>query len=132
MFNGFAHHDLIVGEINLDGDLSRPIATVQGTVEITQVDIMNAASGASHGTNFSTYNLINGGTDGTGTTVIATATTAATAVSAFAPFNLTITDANKTVTDGQVLIFERDEENTDAVALANATVQVRYVQTKAP
>ncbi len=133
MFNGGLNSgDFIVGELNLDGDLSRPLATVQGTVEITQVDVMNAASAASHATNFVTFNLINGGTDGAGTTVIATATTAATNVPAFAPFNLPVTAANKTVTDGQVLILERAEENTDAPALANATFQVRYVPTVAP
>lgn len=125
------HIPLQIGPVSMDGDVSHAVGTVQGTVEIQQVDLHNSVSGASHGTNFVTYNLINGGTDGTGTTVIATATTAATNFPAFAPFNLPIT-GDATVTDGQCLIIERDEENTDAPAQGSCVVQVRYLQTVAP
>jgi hypothetical protein len=125
-------HTQTIGPVSLDGDVSHVVGKIEGTVDIQSCAVHNNASAASHATNFVTFNLVNGGTDGAGTTVIATATTAATNVSAFAPFELTVTDANKTVTDGQVLIFERAEENTNAPALATGVVQVRYLQTVAP
>lgn len=126
------HIVMDVGPVNLDGDVSHVVGTIQGTGVVQQVDLFNNASGASHATNKVTYSLINGGTDGTGTTVVATADTSATNFPQYAPFNLAVTAANATITDGQVLILKRDEANTDAPAQAAGVCQVRYLQTVVP
>lgn len=129
MFGDRINGSVSYGPINSDGNIAaRAIGVVRGIVHITEVLLLNSASGASHATNYVVHNLINMGTDGTGTTVIASASTVATHFPANKAFRLAITDANKVMTDGQVIGFERAEQNTDAPAQAACHVQVRFQQ----
>lgn len=120
-----------IGPFDSDGDATHALGAVDGQQRVVSVDVFNTANVATHATNYVTMNLLNLDTDASGTDVIATASTSQTggsAVTAHVPFSLSITAANATLTDGQVIGFERAEENTDASNLAGCTVIVRTVQ----
>jgi hypothetical protein len=108
------------------------IGPVEGTSNVESVVVLNSAAIATHATNYITFSLINLGTAGTGTTVVASASTSQTggaAVVAQKPFTLSITAANKEVSDGQVLGLNVKHATTDASAVAMGRVHLWVTQT---
>jgi len=124
-----------LGPFNCDGAASTiPIGASKGTIVVDAVEIYNSASLATHATQYITLKLVNLGTAGTGTTVVASASTSQTggsAITANKVWPLTVTSANATFTDEQVLGFVRNEAHTDAGALAACVVKVYYTQVAA-
>lgn len=120
-----------IGPFDSDGDATHVVGKAEGTIVVNAVEVFNTASVTTNATDYITLSLVNLGTDASGTTVIATASTSETGgseLAALVPFPLTITTANATVTDGQVLGFVRAESTTDASNLAACEVVVRYTQ----
>ncbi len=119
----------------LSADATRAIARASGDSIVTAVDVFNGSNLATHATNYVTFKLINLGTDGQGTTVIATASTSQTtgsAMTANVAFPLTITAANKLVSDGQTLGFIYDESTTDVANSHAINVVVKLLPVGSP
>lgn len=135
MFGDRMQQTVVLGPFNSDGDETRAIMRAQGAIIIDDVYMFNTAAIATHATNYITFKLVNMGTDSAGTTVIATASTSQTggsAMVAHVPEAMTITAANKSVADGEIIAYQRDEENTDASAVAGFSIVVSYTHVGAP
>lgn len=131
MFGDRNPHQISVGPFTSDADMTSVVCRAKGDIIITDAYLFNSASVATHASNYITYKLVNLGSDAQGTTVVATASTSQTggsAIAAYVPFPLTITDANKTISNGQVIAFVRDEQNTDAAAQSGMVCVVSYIQ----
>lgn len=130
MFNDRNSKNLIYAEV-LSADATRAIARANGAAIVESCDMFNGLALATHATNYVTFKLINLGTDGAGTTVIASASTSQTGGSAMVAnkaFPLTVTAANKVVSDGEAIGFIYDETTTDVANSQPITVAVRYTQ----
>lgn len=130
MFGDRVQLSMGIGPFTTDADATWVVGRAEGAFVVKSVDIFASASVATHATNYITFKLINLGTDGSGTTVIATASTSQTGGSAIAAntaFPLTVTAANATVGDNEVIGFFRDEANTNAATTADTVVHVKYI-----
>lgn len=126
-----------VSNFSVTADATFPVFVAKGTCRIESADAVFQANIATSAADFATFGLYNLGTSGDGTTLVAgtnnfaVATDGGVAIAAFVPSALGVVDGAQTLTDGQVLAFEWDEETTD-VANATITVSVRYTQITAP
>lgn len=126
---------VIAFQETLSADATRALGRATGGCLIESVDVFNSAAVATHATNYITFKLINLGTDASGTTVIASASTSqtgGTAMAANVAFPLSVTAANKAVSDGQTIGFIYDESTTDVANTQAINVVVRYQQVGAP
>jgi hypothetical protein len=129
------YRNIVTFQETISADATRALGRVAGAQIIQAVDVYNSANLATHATNYVTFKLINMGTDAAGTTVIATASTSQTTGSAMAantPFPLTITAANATIADNEILGFIYDESTTDVANSQVINVTVELIPVGAP